>query len=130
MRRVAVDPADRFWIFVIPRDVSTNLPREVWDRGKDAERQQVAFDLRKPEFHLVQPRGVGRREMQMHVWMLLKKGLDRLRFVSREIVHDHVDLSTARLARDDVRQELHEGGTHRSCRMSSWVIRSSHECRP
>ena len=42
---------------------------------------------------------------------LLKKGLDRLLFMSREIVHDHVDLSTARLARDDVRQELHEGGT-------------------
>jgi len=30
-------------------DVATDLPRQVGHRREDAARQQVAFDLRKPE---------------------------------------------------------------------------------
>jgi hypothetical protein len=83
MRRVAVNPADRFGIFVIPSDVSTNLPRKVRDRGEDAAREQVAFDLRKPEFDLVEPRGIRRREVQVHGRMVEQKGADRLGLVLR-----------------------------------------------
>jgi hypothetical protein len=30
------------------RRVPANLPREIGDRGKDAAREQIAFDLREP----------------------------------------------------------------------------------
>jgi hypothetical protein len=39
---------------LIARDVSTNLPREVGKRREDAWREEVALDLGKPEFHLIQ----------------------------------------------------------------------------
>ena len=48
--------------------------------------------------------------MQLHARMRFQKRVDGLRFVRREIVDDDVDLAPARLARDDVGQELHEGG--------------------
>ena len=55
MRRIAVGPADRFRIGVVARDVASDLPRQVWDRREDPTREEIALDLGKPEFHLVEP---------------------------------------------------------------------------
>ena len=69
MRRIAIAPADRFRRLVVVPDVATNLAREVRDGREDAAGEEVAFDLRKPEFDLVEPRGIGRGEVEMHVGM-------------------------------------------------------------
>ena len=65
MRRIAVGPADRLRVLVVLRNVAPNLARKVRDRREDSAGEQVAFDFRKPEFHLIEPRGVRRREVQM-----------------------------------------------------------------
>jgi hypothetical protein len=57
MRWIAVGPADRFLV-VVARDVATNLRGEVGQRGEDAPREQVAFDLGKPQLDLIEPRGI------------------------------------------------------------------------
>jgi hypothetical protein len=60
-------PADRLCRLVVMADVPANLAREIVDRGKNAAREQISFDLREPEFDLIEPRRVCRREMQPHV---------------------------------------------------------------
>jgi len=92
-------------------DIPTDLAGEVGDGGKDAARQQVALDLRKPEFDLVQPRRIGRREVQLHVRMLEQEAADGLGLMRREIVRDDVNRSSLRLTGDDLGEELDKGGT-------------------
>ena len=70
MRRIAVAPADRFRRSVVAVNVGANATCEVGDGREDAAREYVAFDLCKPQLDLVQPRGIGRREMQPHFRML------------------------------------------------------------
>ena len=55
MRRVAIGPADRLRGVVVAMDVSANLAGQIGDGSKDAARQEIPFDLRKPQFDLVQP---------------------------------------------------------------------------
>src|SRR5712691_7241072 len=108
MRGVAITPADRFRRFVVMPNVSSNLAREIGDGGKDATRQKIALDLGKPEFDLVQPGGVRWRKVNPHVGMLDQKRPHRLRFMGREVVRDHMDLSALRLAVDDLAEKLDE----------------------
>jgi len=68
--RIAIAPSDRLRPFVVLPNVGANAPREVWHGREDPARQQIAFDFRKPEFDQVQPRGIGRCEVQLDVWML------------------------------------------------------------
>ena len=69
MRRIAVSPTDRFGILVVARDVAPDFARQVGQRRKDPPGEQVPLDFGEPEFHLIQPGRVGRREMQVHVGM-------------------------------------------------------------
>ena len=98
--------ANRLRLVVIARDVLLNLPGEIRQRREDAAGEQVAFDL-PPEFHLIEPRRVGRREMQMDPGMRVQKHLHPLGLVRREIVDDHVEIS-ATLRRQHVTQEVDE----------------------
>src|SRR5688500_7110157 len=102
MRRIAVNPTDRFRVLVVANDVAPNLAREVWDRGEDAPREEVAPDRGKPEFDLIQPRRVGRREVQVHPRMRLEERLNAVCLVRRQVVDDQVDLAPARLRGEDV----------------------------
>src|SRR5262244_2015176 len=108
MCRVAIGPTDRLGRFFAAMDIATNLARQVGDGREDAARQEVALDLGKPEFDLVEPGRVGRREMQMYVPMFDQERPHGLRLVGREVVRDDVDLSTARLAADDLAEEVDE----------------------
>ena len=83
MRRVAITPADRFRRLVVVPDIAANLPREVSHGREDAAREEIPFDLGKPEFDLVEPRGIRRREVQVHGRMVEQKGADRLGLVLR-----------------------------------------------
>jgi hypothetical protein len=88
--------------------VSANPPREVGKRREDASGEEVALDLRKPEFHLIQPRRVGGREVQMDRRLRLKKRVNALGLVSGQIVDNDVDLPASWLGRYDVAQEVDE----------------------
>ena len=96
MRRIAIGPADRLRRFVVTMDISTNLARQVGDRRKDAARQQVPLDLRKPELDLIEPGRVGRREMQPDFRMIDEEAANRLRFVGRQVIENDVDLAGER----------------------------------
>src|SRR5258707_10490726 len=108
VRWIAVGPTDRFRVFVVTRDVSTNLPRAIGNRREYASGQEAAVDLRKPEFHLIQPRRIGGREVQMDPRLRLKKRLNAFGLVRGQLVDDDVDLPVSRLGRHDVAQEVDE----------------------
>src|SRR4249919_4209760 len=111
MRRVAIGPADRLRCSVVAMDIATDLASQVGDGGEDAARQQVPLDLRKPQFDLVEPRRVGRREMQLHVGMLEQERAYGLGLMRREIVRNDVNGAALRLTGDDVLEEVDKGGT-------------------
>lgn len=78
---------------------------EVLDRGKDASGNDIALDLREPQFNLVEPRGIRRREMQVHRRMGLQKLGDPTGLVGREVIGDHVQLLTGGLMGHQVCQK-------------------------
>jgi len=86
-------------------DVAHELAGKVFHRGEDTPCNDVAFDLAEPQFDLVEPRGVCRREMQMYRRVGLQKCGDPSGLVGREVVGDHVNLLTGGLARHDVGQK-------------------------
>src|SRR5215831_9279029 len=90
--RIAIAPSDWLRPFVVLPNVGANATREVGDRREDAAREQVAFDLRKPELDLIQPGRVGWREVQTDLRMLHEECANSLRFVGRQIVEDDVNL--------------------------------------
>ena len=86
-------------------DVPTNLPCEVSDRREHTARQEIAFDFRKPELDLVEPRRISRREVEVDGRMIHQERPHRLGLVRRQVVGDHVNLPSLRLAGDDVAEE-------------------------
>ena len=86
-------------------DIAHQFLAEVLDRGKDASGDDIALDLREPQFDLVEPRGVRRREMQVHRRVGLQKRDDSSGLVGREVVGDHVNLLTGGLIGHKVRQK-------------------------
>jgi hypothetical protein len=50
---------------VIGADIAHELAGKVLDGREDAARNDIAFDLGEPELYLIEPGGIGRREMQM-----------------------------------------------------------------
>ena len=86
-------------------DVVHELSPQVGHRRECTAGNDVALDLGKPEFDLVEPRGVGRSEMQVNLRMSSQKVVDLSGVMGGEVVGNHVDLFAARLVDDDVRQE-------------------------
>ena len=110
MRRIAITPADRFRRLIVVADVAPDLAREIGHRGKDTAREQVAFDLGKPELDLVEPRGIRRGEVEVHVRMVQQERPNRLGFMSRQIVGDDMNVTTVRLRADDLAEEIDKRG--------------------
>jgi hypothetical protein len=52
--------------------------------------QRLSFQDRKPDFHLVEPRGARRREVEMHVRVALEPAVV-LGLMCIELVEDDVD---------------------------------------
>ena len=86
-------------------DVLHELSPQVGHRREYTARNDVALDLGKPQFDLVEPGGIGRSEMQVNLWMSSQKVVDLSRLMGGEVVGNHVDLFAARLVDDDVRQQ-------------------------
>jgi hypothetical protein len=60
MTDILVDPADRSRGFVVVAYVARGLARQILYRSEDASRNNVALNLGKPNFDLVEPARVGR----------------------------------------------------------------------
>ena len=70
--------------------------------------QNLANQDAKPDFDLVQPRGVGGCEVEMDVLVIGEELLDATRLVGREVVQNDADLFASRLARHDLAEEGNE----------------------
>ena len=57
----------------------------------DAPGNDVALDLRKPQLNLIEPRRIGRREVETDFWILLQRLLHRFGLVGGQIVEHDVD---------------------------------------
>lgn len=89
-------------------DIAHQFLAEILDRGKDTSGDDLALDLREPALDLVEPRGVRRREMQVHGRVGLQKLGDPCGLVGREVISDHVNLLTYGLRGHQVRQKRDE----------------------
>src|ERR1700693_2754593 len=89
-------------------DVAQELARQVVDRGKDPAGDHIAFDPAEPEFNLIEPRGIGGSEVQVHLGMIGQELRDPLGLMGREVVGDEVDLTTSGLQRNNLAQEGHK----------------------
>ena len=96
-RRIPVFPLHDLGGLVIVPDIAQQFLAEILDRGKDPAGDDLALDLREPELDLVEPRGVRRREMQVHRRVGLQKLGDPSGLVGREVISDHVNLLTGGL---------------------------------
>jgi len=86
-------------------DVAHELVGEVFHRGEDTPRNDVAFDLAKPQFDLIEPRRIGGGNVQPHVGVLSQEVRHSRGLVRREIIGNHMNLFAAWLARHDVGQK-------------------------
>ena len=86
-------------------DVAHDLASQVIDRGEDAAGNEVAFNLAEPDFDLVEPRGVGRDEVQVEVGMVGQELGDALGLMRRKVVDDDVDRSALGFEGDDLAQK-------------------------
>jgi hypothetical protein len=59
-------------------DIAHELAGQVLDRGEDPARHHLAFDAGKPQFDLIEPRGVGRGEMQVQLGIIGEELCDPL----------------------------------------------------
>jgi len=89
-------------------DVAHQLVSEIFHRRKDAARDHLTFNASKPDLYLIEPGGIGRCEMQLHVEMLVKKLLHLGCFVGGQIVQNDVDLLLALAFANDLLEEGHE----------------------
>ena len=64
---VGVSPSDRGGRLVVVSDVAQEFNPQIVQRAKDAARDNVTLDFREPILHLVEPGGVGWREVQPNV---------------------------------------------------------------
>ena len=53
-------------------DIAHQLAAEILDRGEDSSADHIALDAGEPVLDLVQPRGVRRREVHLHIAMFGK----------------------------------------------------------
>ena len=86
-------------------DIAHQFLGEVLDRGEDTPCDDIALDLGKPQFDLVQSRRVRWREMQPHCRMGLQKLGDPGSLVRREVIGNHMNLFPGWLLGDEVRQK-------------------------
>ena len=67
--------------------------------------QRLAFQDREPDFDLVEPGGIGGREVQVHVGVVGQELRNALGLMRRKIVDDDVDFTTPAFERDELSQE-------------------------
>ena len=105
MPNVPVCPFDGLRRLIVEPDIAHDLSAEIPYGSEDASCDDVPLKFREPDFNLVEPRGVGRREVQMNVFVVTKELLNPPRFMSGEVVSNDVNLFATRLLHDEVRKK-------------------------
>src|ERR1700730_8089552 len=83
---IGVFPSKGLGCLLIEADVAQDLAFQVGDRSKDATIDHLALKLAEPTLDLIEPGGVSRREVQIHVGVLRQEILHQVRFVSGKVV--------------------------------------------
>ena len=103
---LGLGPGKRGGIGVIGLDKGIDVLSELFDRGEGSAVQRLSFQDREPDFHLIEPGGPRRREVEMNVRVApeptIVPGL-----VGVEIVEDDVD-GRVRVSGDDIVHEIEE----------------------
>jgi len=89
--RIGVGPAEGTCNFGVGANVLADLASQIGDGGEDAASEQIALDFGKPQFHLIQPGRISRREVKVNLGMLGEELLDGLGLVGRQIIEDDVN---------------------------------------
>jgi hypothetical protein len=74
-------------------EVAAKFASQVGKRGEDAADDDVAFDLGKTEFDLIEPGGISRGEVKAHSTMFLQELTDSPKRQETEIGFDTAILS-------------------------------------
>ena len=73
MPRICVLPLYRVGRLVVRPDIAHEFPLQIVPGREDAPGDDIAFDLGEPQFHLIEPGGLGRREVQPDRGMLAQE---------------------------------------------------------
>jgi len=73
--------------------IKSEFSSQVGNRGEDAARDDLAFDLGEPDLDLVEPGRVSGREVKLDSRMLLEELANRLSFERTEIVEYDVTVA-------------------------------------
>src|SRR5258708_10095436 len=96
VRWIGIFPLHRTGRFVVLTDVSHELSLQIRDGSEYASGDDVALDLAEPQLHLIEPRRVGRSEVQVNFGMHCQEVQDRFALVSSGAVGRHLNrLATA-----------------------------------
>jgi hypothetical protein len=98
-------PFEGFGRFIVVTDVAQEFAPQIGDGTEDASRDQIALDLGEPEFHLVEPGGVGWGVMKYHGRMALQERRHSFGFMGRRVVGDDVNRAPGRLVGDNLSQK-------------------------
>ena len=102
---VGIFPLKWFGCFLVEPDIAQDLAFQIGNGSEDAAVDDVALELAEPSLDLIEPRRVGRGEVQIHIGMVLQEVLDEFRFVRGKVVQDDVHLALDGLGRNDFFQE-------------------------
>jgi hypothetical protein len=98
---VAVGPLDGLGGAVVVTGVAHELAGQVPDRDEDSTGSYMSLDPGKPIFDLVEPGGVGRREVRMNFGVGSNKLFHSPGLMRREIVRDQMNRKCCNLKSGD-----------------------------
>src|SRR5260221_9462106 len=96
--------------FVVLLDVTDQLSGEVGRRSEDSPSDDIALNFGKPDLDLIEPTRIGRGVMDPYGWIGLEELENILGFMCAQVVGHDMNLSTLRLAGDDLAQKVDKLG--------------------
>ena len=96
--------------FVVLLDVADQFSGEVGCGSENSPRDDIALNFGKPDLDLIEPTGIGRGVMDPYGWMGLEELENILGFMCTQVVGHDMNLSTLRLAGDDLAEKVDKLG--------------------
>src|SRR5258705_8420266 len=115
-------PAEGSGGFVVLLDVADQLSGEISCRSEDPASDDIALDFGKPDLDLIEPTGIGRGVMDPYGWMGLEELEKILGFLCNQVAGYDMNLSTLRLAGDDLAQKVDKLGAGMASRGLSHYV--------